>query len=123
MWRERPLVGVGADNFRWLYGPRAGHAFWDTRVFANNLYLEAAATTGTLGLLALLATLGTAVFAAGRVAWRTPHLVPVAAAICGLLAAVAAHGVVDYLLASTGQYLLLAVAVGLAASLPREVAA
>jgi hypothetical protein len=123
MWRERPLVGVGADNFRWLYGPRAGHAFWDTRVFANNLYLEAAATTGTLGLLALLATLGTAVFAAGRVAWGRPHLVPVAAALCGLLAAVAAHGMVDYLLASTGHYLLLAVAVGLAASLPREGAA
>lgn len=122
MWRERPLLGVGADNFRWLYGPRAGHAFWDTRVFANNLYLEAAATTGTLGLLALLATLGTAVLAAGRVAWRTPRLLPVAAAICGLLAAVAAHGLVDYLLASTGHYLLLAVAVGLAASLPREVA-
>lgn len=123
MWRERPLLGVGADNFRWLYGPRAGHAFWDTRVFANNLYLEAAATTGTLGLLALLATLGTAVFAAGRVAWRTPRLVPVAAALCGLLSAVAAHGMVDYLLASTGHYLLLAVAVGLAASLSREEAA
>ena len=55
-----------------------------------------------------------------RVAWRTPHLLPVAAALCGLLAAVAAHGIVDYLLASTGHYLLLAVAVGLAASLPRE---
>jgi hypothetical protein len=49
--------------------------------------------------------------------------VPVAAALCGVLAAVAAHGMVDYLLASTGHYLLLAVAVGLAASLPREGAA
>ena len=121
MWRERPLLGVGADNFRWLYGPRAGHAFWDRRVFANNLYLEAAATTGTFGLLAIVATLGTALYAAARVAWRTPHLLPVAAALCGLLAAVAAHGIVDYLLASTGHYLLLAVAVGLAASLSREV--
>lgn len=120
MWRERPLLGVGADNFRWLYGPRAGHTFWDTRVFANNLYLEAAATTGTLGLLAIVATLGTALFAAARVAWRRPALLPAAAALCGVLAAVAAHGMVDYLLASTGHYLLLAVAVGLAASLPRE---
>jgi O-Antigen ligase len=123
MWRERPLLGVGADNFRWLYGPRAGHAFWDTRVFANNLYLEAAATTGTLGLLAIVATLGTALFAAARVGWRRPALLPAAAALCGVLAAVAAHGMVDYLLASTGHYLLLAVAVGLAASLPREVQA
>jgi hypothetical protein len=121
MWRERPLLGVGADNFRWLYGPRAGHAFWDRRVFANNLYLEAAATTGTLGLLAIVATLGTALYGAVRAAWRTPHLLPVAAALGGVLAAVAAHGLVDYLLASTGHYLLLAVAVGLAASLPREV--
>src|SRR5262245_40433232 len=26
MWKERPLVGVGADNFRWLYGPKAGRS-------------------------------------------------------------------------------------------------
>lgn len=122
MWRERPLVGVGPDNFRWLYGPRAGRAFWDTRVFANNLYLEAAATTGTLGLLAMVATLGTALYSAGRAAWRAPREAPVAAALCGLLAAIAAHGAVDYLLASTGHYLLFAAAVGLAASLPREAA-
>lgn len=122
LWRERPLVGVGPDNFRWLYGPRAGRAFWDTRVFANNLYLEAAATTGALGLIAIVATLAASLHAALRAAARSPRHAAAAGALCGLLAAVAAHGFVDYLLASTGHYLLFAVAVGLSASLAQEAA-
>jgi len=119
MWRERPLLGVGADNFRWLYGPRAGRAVWDTRVFANNLYLEAAATTGTLGLVAICGTLAASGLASARAAWRSPAATPVAAASFGLVAAIAAHGMVDYLLAFTGHYLLLAVVVGMAAAAGR----
>jgi O-antigen ligase len=116
MWRERPLLGVGADNFRWLYGPRAGRAVWDTRVFANNLYLEAAATTGTLGLVAICGTLAASGLAGARAGWSAPAVAP---SVCGLVAAVAAHGAVDYLLAFTGHYLLLALVVGMAAALPR----
>ncbi|HEX6739839.1 MAG TPA: O-antigen ligase family protein, partial [Vicinamibacteria bacterium] len=117
MWRERPLLGVGPDNFRWLHGPRAGQALWDSRVFANNLYLEAAATTGTLGLLALLAALGTALVAAARRILAAADLQELAApaALFAALAAVAAHGMVDYLLAFTGHYLVLGLLVGLAA--------
>jgi hypothetical protein len=43
----------------------------------------------------------------------------VAAAVFGLVAAIALHGLVDYLLATTGQYLTLAIVVGMAAALPR----
>lgn len=119
MWRERPLLGVGADNFRWLYGPRAGRAVWDTRVFANNLYLEAAATTGALGLVAICGTLAASGFASARAFLDVPAAGPVAAAVFGLVAAIALHGLVDYLLATTGQYLTLAIVVGMAAALPR----
>jgi hypothetical protein len=118
MWKEHPLLGVGSDNFRWLHGPRAGQLMWDSRVFANNLYLEAAATTGTLGLLALVATLATALAASARRLWAagSAREAAVPAAIFAGLAAIAAHGMVDYLLAFTGHYLVFGLLVGLAAA-------
>ena len=121
MWRDHPWTGVGGDNFRRLYGPYAGHSFWDQRVTANNLYLEAAATTGLLGLGALLATLAFTV----RCAWRAlgrgdgPARAE-AATLLALTAAVALHGAVDYVLGFTGPYLLLGFVVGSAAALARE---
>jgi O-antigen ligase len=107
MWRDHPLAGVGPDNFRWLYGPRAGRTFWDARVFANNTLLEAAATTGTLGLLALGATLVLTPLIAFRSLGQAP-----APALFALAVALAAHGVVDYTLAFTGHYLLFGFVVG-----------
>jgi O-antigen ligase len=119
MWRERPLTGVGSDNFRWLYGPRAGQPFWDARVYANGTLLEAAATTGTLGALALggclLASLASGLRRArgadarGAPGWE-------ALASFALVAGIAAHGVVDYVLAFTGHYLVLGFAVGAVAA-------
>jgi hypothetical protein len=119
MWKERPLLGVGSDNFRWLHGPRARQPMWDSRVFANNLYLEAAATTGTLGLLAVAGTLGAALAAAARrlaSAEGAPDAAVAAAVLAGL-AAVAVHGTVDYVLAFTGHYLVFGLLIGLAAAL------
>lgn len=45
----RPLLGVGPDNFRLVYGDYAGVAVWDSTVHANNLYLEWLADTGLVG--------------------------------------------------------------------------
>jgi hypothetical protein len=124
MWRDRPWTGVGPDNFRRLYGRYAGRTFWDERVSANNLVLETGATTGLLGVLALTGTLGAAAVSAfrqlraadgGPPAAYGARGVPAAAAL-GLLAALAAHGVVDYTLAVTGPYLLAAFAVGTASA-------
>jgi O-antigen ligase len=119
LWRERPVTGVGSDNFRRLYGPAAGQPVWDTRIFANNALLEAAATTGTLGLLALAGTLGATLLAAGRgLAWPGETGVH-AAALFALAVGLAVHGFVDYVLAFTGHYLLFAFVVGSAAGLAR----
>jgi O-antigen ligase len=115
LWKERPLLGVGSDNYRHLYGARAGRAFWDTRVYANNTLLEAAATTGALGALALLLTLAFTL----REGFRSQ--VPESAALFALAAGCAAHGVVDYLLAATGHYLLFGFVVGGIAGLPPAV--
>jgi hypothetical protein len=118
MWKERPLLGVGSDNFRWLHGPRAGRPMWDSRVFANSLYLEAAATTGTLGLAALVAALAAALAWSARRVRSAARLedAALAAAVFAGLAALAAHGLVDYLLAFTGHYLMLGLLVGLASA-------
>ena len=111
MWRDRPLLGVGPDNFRRLhpqYGGWLAPAFQPTT--AHNLFLEAAADTGTLGLLCLVGTLA---FAA-RGAWRRRAGEAAAWAALGLLAALAVQGQVEALLEYTGCYLLLAFAVGAA---------
>jgi hypothetical protein len=124
MWAERPWTGFGSDSFRWTYGARAGRRYWDRRIFANDTLLEAGATTGTFGAAALVLTLATAGFAAVRSAVAAPWRSEVAAsslALFGLVLGLAAHGVVDYLLAFTGHYLLFAFVVGSCAALPSEV--
>lgn len=114
MWRAHPLLGVGPDNYRWLHGRYAGQTYWDTRVFANNTLLEAAATTGSLGALALALT-----YAAGlgagyrrlRVATGSVEARQ-AAGVWAVLLGLSAHGAVDYVLAFTGHYLLLGLVIG-----------
>ncbi len=118
MWREHPFLGVGSDNFRWLHGPRAGRGAGNTHVYANNLFLETAATTGLVGLAALVATL----IAVARQVWHSARSTDVvegalAAGWLGLLTVVVAHGMVDYILAFTGHYLVLGLLIGSAAGL------
>ncbi len=50
MARNRPLLGVGPDNFRWVYGDFAGLTTWDTGSHANSLYFEWLADTGVVAL-------------------------------------------------------------------------
>jgi hypothetical protein len=127
MWRERPLLGIGPDNFRWAHAAGASGPSGDTHetlISANNLFLEAAATTGTLGLLALVGTLAATARAAGRALRRaaTPSADAVwAAVLLALVAGVAVHGMVDTLLGFTGHYLFLGIVVGAASAAdPRD---
>jgi hypothetical protein len=122
MGRAHPLLGVGPDNFRWLYGRFAGQPYGDTRVFANNTLLEIFATTGLLGAAALLlawllAFLGVARSLRLSADDRTGET---AAALAALLVGFAAHGAVDYFLAFTGHYLLFGFAIGAACALGRK---
>ncbi len=109
MWQAHPVLGAGPDNFRWLYGRYAGQVFSDTRVFANNALLEAAATTGSLGALVLALTFAAALGAAYR---RLAGGGGLAVGSFGLVAGVLIHGLVDYLLAFTGHYLFLGFLIG-----------
>ena len=108
-------LGIGPDNYRLTYGPRLGLAAWDTRVHANNTYLEVLVGMGVIGLAALVWLL----FAGARstlaliaVGHRRLHRRFVAATTAACLA-IAAHGVVDSFLTFTSTYVVFALAAGL----------
>jgi O-antigen ligase len=107
-WTENPFFGAGPDTFRWMYGTKAGKTAFDTRVFANNMYLEFAATLGTFGLAAFGASLGFALWNG----WRAAPASDVALMAFSILVAMSVHGLADYLLAFTGHYLVWGFAVG-----------
>jgi O-Antigen ligase len=115
---SHPLLGVGPDNFRWLYGPAAGHRVWDTRVFSNSLYLELLATVGLTGFTAFVLFVAGALIGVLRQA-RTGSIA--AAAIAASLLGFVVHGFVDYLLALTPIYLAIFILLGASsASIARE---
>jgi O-antigen ligase len=53
MEHDHPWLGVGPDNYRWLFATYAGVPADNLGVHAHNQYLEALADTGLLGLLTL----------------------------------------------------------------------
>ena len=106
LWRERPLLGVGPDNFRRRYesllSPSpTGAPYTDTRIHANSLYFETLSDLGLAGLLAL-ASIAAALLRSLRNHWET-------GCVAGLGCAVAAvaffvHGLLDYFFEFTPLY-------------------
>jgi O-antigen ligase len=119
MWRRHPWTGVGSDNFRRLHAAYGGWISLDVPASAHNAWLETAATTGLLGLVAFTGVLITTALAAARGLGADPRSgeATTAAAVLGLVVAVAVHGIVEYVFAFTGHYLVLGLVVGCAASL------
>jgi O-Antigen ligase len=121
MFRDHPLLGVGADNFRHLYGRYLGMDAWDDRVHANNLYLELLADTGVLGALAFGALVALPGFGLLRGLRRCPSVQAVVLAGLGAsLLAYFLHSGIDGFLDFTGVSVLFWVIVGLAAGLGRH---
>jgi len=104
----RPLLGVGPDNFRHLYGAQLGLETWDERVQANNLYLELLADVGLFGLAAFVwRTVPT--LARSIRTLRAPTDVTASYWLLGLALGVLAflvHGLLDSFLAFTPTALL-----------------
>ena len=114
---DHPWLGVGPDNFRHVYGRYAGVTQWDTRVHANNMYLEMLTGAGVPGLLSFLWLIGAAGWALGRRCWSAPRdrLVAATAALAAWMVVVG-HGLVDSFLSFTTTYVTFAIAAGLAFS-------
>ena len=112
--RDHPLLGVGPDNFRQVYGRYLSLVTWDTRVHANNVYLEVLAGTGIVGLAAVVWL----AIAMGRSLWKRWRTVPadklpLFAAAAAAMAAIAVHGLVDSFVTFTPTYVVFALATGL----------
>jgi hypothetical protein len=115
MFKERPWLGIGPDNFRLRYGPYAGIAEPDPRVHTNNMYLELLIGGGVLAALAVI-------WFSWRLIALLLHVVrssiggadaPVAAGAVAAVMAIALHGLVDSFLSFTATYAAMAITVGL----------
>ncbi|HYN87658.1 MAG TPA: O-antigen ligase family protein [Ardenticatenaceae bacterium] len=115
MVRQRPLLGVGPDNYRHVFGEYAGQSEWDRNVHANNMYLEMFAGTGVLGGLAFVSLLLVAGLLALRGWWQAPAdaFGLWSLALAGSLVAFLAHGLLDYFLEFTGLLLFFWMLLGL----------
>ena len=113
---EHPLTGIGPDNFRHTYGGRLGMAAWDSRVHANNSYVEVLVGMGAIGVAALIWL----VIASCRSAWAlfagAAGTSPLAIAATAACLAIAAHALVDSFLTFTPTYVAFAIAAGLFAA-------
>jgi hypothetical protein len=121
LWRQRPLLGVGPDNFRRRYeavlspAPN-GQTYRDTRIHANNWYFETLADLGLAGIAALL-WMGVVLLRAVR-----RHLAAGDVGCIGVTIAAAlffVHGALDYFLEFTPLYGLFWVLLGLTAACDR----
>jgi O-antigen ligase len=118
MFRQHPLLGVGPDNFRHVYGTYLGLSEWDDRVHANNLYLELLADLGALGLLAFGALVTPSIYSLIR-GLRTSRTALGRVWLAGLSASLVAfylHSTVDSFLEFTPVYLLFWLIVGMSLS-------
>lgn len=114
IWTEHPLLGIGPDNFRHIYGRYLGLGAWDSRVHANNSYIEVLVGMGLAGAAAL----GWLIVAAARSTLRllsraTEQSLPLVAAATAACLAIAAHALVDSFLTFTSTYVTFAIAAGL----------
>jgi len=118
LWRERPLLGIGPDNFRHRYEAvlgvsPTGQPYADDRIHANNLYFETLADLGLAGVAAL-ALIGFALVRLVVDHARAGRLLGLA---CGVAAGTFfVHGALDYFLEFTPLFTLFWALLGLAAA-------
>lgn len=112
LWRERPILGIGLDNFRLRYGDALDHASWNTTIHTNNWYVETVVSLGLLGAWPFLGWLGLLVVDALRFLWRGQITMWHVAIAAGSLAYLH-HGLLDYFLLFNATALLFWILVGL----------
>lgn len=94
MVRDRPLLGVGPDNFRWRFSEYSGEypAEDNLGIHAHNQYLEALSDTGVLGFAAFI---GLCAMLARVAVARSGHEWPWRAALLASLVAWLTHALLD----------------------------
>ena len=115
LFASHPLLGVGPDNFRLLYGDRAGLATFDRRMHANNMYLEMLVGGGIVGgaAFAWLCWAAASQTVASVRGASGAALDDAIASLPAATVAIALHGLVDSFLGFTPTYVLITVTLGL----------
>jgi len=114
MLLERPLLGIGPDNFRVTYGRYLSLSQWDTRVNSNNTYVELFACTGLLGGLTFLWLAWRTIASPGRALGSSPTAdLPLLAGATASVLAFLGHGFTDYFLGFTPTYVMIWLTMGL----------
>jgi putative inorganic carbon (hco3(-)) transporter len=116
MVRSHPLLGVGPDSYRLSYGLYTHPKLrtWDTRIFANSLFLELFADLGLLGGGLFLAFFAVATWPVIAGVWQGQAVTWWQMALVGAVAAFLGHGLVDYVLGADAIFVLFWLLCGLA---------
>ncbi|MBE0428830.1 MAG: O-antigen ligase family protein [Thermoleophilia bacterium] len=105
MWKEHPLVGVGPGQYRRVYHEYVSGIEPDERLEAHNIFLQAMASTGVVGLAAMLWLLAAAARAQlGMIRDRSlgKDVRLISLGLMAALIAYVSHGVLDFFLWQTG---------------------
>ncbi|MBE2197655.1 MAG: O-antigen ligase family protein [Anaerolinea sp.] len=94
---ERPLLGIGMDNFRLTYGERLGNPNYDNTVHTNNFYLEIIVAMGIIGAFPFIVWAGALLLDVLRTLRRPDQTMWSAAFAAGLLTFFI-HGFFDFFL-------------------------
>jgi hypothetical protein len=100
IWWQHPIVGIGPDNFRLVYGRYLGLTDWNSNVRSDSLYLELLADSGVIGLLAF-----------GLMISRSQRIPAAPALALGIFLL---HGIVDAFLMTTSIYFAFWILLGFA---------
>lgn len=122
-WKENPILGLGPDQFRKRYDEFIPGAQFDPRLGAHNIFLDAMANTGTIGLLALIYLLGITVVQLFRLARRRSATWDTRLLSLGVLVAMISyvlHGMLEYPLWQTGVMLMWFILLGMVSLLAEE---
>lgn len=109
---ERPLLGIGLDNFRLIYGRALDYEQWNDTIHTNNWYVEKLVSLGLFGALpffAWMALVALSIFGA----LRRSRVTVWHAALAAALFAYFLHGALDYFLSANATALLFWLLVGL----------
>ncbi len=111
-FQDRPLLGIGLDNFRLTYGSVLGWEAWNDSIHTNNWYVEMVVSLGILGSLPFFGWL--ALLGLDFLKWlRNGRINLWQIALIGGLLAYFIHGLLDYFLMFNGTGLLFWILVGM----------
>ncbi len=124
-WKDNPILGLGPDQFRKRYVEYIPGVELDPRLGAHNIFLDAMANTGLVGLAALIYLLASVILLLVKLARERTGACDVRLISLGLLISMIAyvgHGMLEYPLWQTGVMLMWFILMGVASILQDEAA-